>query len=584
MFGGERNLVGDRILLLPEQVINQIAAGEVVERPASVLKELLENAADAKSTRIEAEIGGAFPFTIRVADDGVGMAREEVELAVRRHTTSKIRTAEDLQRISSFGFRGEALPSIASVSTLRIVTRPAAHLPATEIVMDGGVVRSIREQGAPPGTTVEVSNLFGNVPARRKFLKTPRTEMLHLWEVFHAVAIPCEGVAFRMSDGRGDVVYERVETRAARALRHAEEDRKYLVPVDFQSPFFRIAGWAGLPHLSRFGSSGISFFVNGRHFRDRGVFAAVKEAYRGIIAADRQPVVCLFIECDPGEVDVNVHPSKTEARFRYGRELRELVRHAIGNAVGEPSVLAAPARLQAAHGEKRSYPEPVISREARIESLFGEQPMSPFPVSEAGLRPPGSGFFSGLKPVAQILGTYIVCEGAGEIVIIDQHAADERIVFARLKETLLGKGSAAQRWLVPQVVSITGAVKKEKAQIEAFLARVGFVFESFGENTFKIMGGPAILGYFDVIRWWKDFCEFFLSQESTPKGIFDANRELWRLACHACMRSGDFLEREGMRSLLQELDRAIASHSCPHGRPVWVKLSGAELGRMFGRT
>lgn len=573
-----------RILLLPDEVVNQIAAGEVVERPASVLKELLENAVDAKPTRVEAEIGGAFPFTIRVSDDGVGMTRDELELAVCRHTTSKIRAAEDLQKISSFGFRGEALPSIASVSTLRIVTRPAARLLASEIVIDGGAVKSLQEIGAPPGTTVEVSGLFGNVPARRKFLKSPRTEMLHLWEVFHAVAIPCEGIGFRMSDGRGDVTCERGESRTARALRHAGEDGKYLVPIDFQSPFFRITGWAGLPHLSRFGSSGISFFVNGRHFRDRGVFAAVKEAYRGIVAADRQPVVTLFIECDPGEVDVNVHPSKTEARFRYGRELRELVRHAIGIAVGEPPGASASARPQAARGDGQSIPLPVTAREARIESLFGEQPKAPLPFPGEVPQSPGAGFFSSLKPVAQILGTYIVCEGAGEVVIVDQHAADERIVFSRLKEALLGGGATAQRWLVPQVVSFSGAEKKERAEIEAFLARVGFVFESFGEDTFKIAGGPAILGHFDVQRWWKDFHEFFLAQESAPKGIFDADRELWRMACHASVRGGDFLERDGMRSLLQELDRAIGSHSCPHGRPVWVKLSGAALGRMFGRT
>ena len=573
-----------RILLLPDDVVNQIAAGEVVERPASVLKELLENAVDAKPTRVEAEIGGAFPFTVRVSDDGVGMTREELELAVCRHTTSKIRTAADLNKISSFGFRGEALPSIASLSTLRIATRPPGRPVAFEIVMEGGAVKSRGEVGGPEGTTVEVSGLFGNVPARRKFLKSPRTEMLHLWEVFHAVAIPCEGIGFRMIDGRGEAAFERGESSAARALRHAGEDGKYLVPIDFQSPFFRITGWAGLPHLSRFGSSGISFFVNGRHFRDRGVFAAVKEAYRGIVAADRQPVVTLFIRCDPGEVDVNVHPSKTEARFRYGRELRELVRHAIGAAVGEIPGASQSARPQVASGEGQYVPPPGTGREAEGGFLFGLQARTPVPFPGDGSVSPGAGFFSSLKPVAQILGTYIVCEGATEVVIVDQHAAGERIVFSRLKESLLGGGATAQRWLVPQVVSCSGVEREERAGIESFLARVGFVFESFGTDVFKISGGPAILGYFDVQRWWKDFSEFFLAQESAPKGIFDADRELWRMACHASVRGGDPLGKEEMRSLLQDLDRAIASHGCPHGRPVWVKLSGAELGRMFGRT
>jgi DNA mismatch repair protein MutL len=576
-------VVGGRIHLLPDGVINQIAAGEVVERPASVLKELLENSVDANATRIEAEVSGAFPFTLRVSDDGMGMTAGEVELAVRRHTTSKIRTAEDLQKIATYGFRGEALPSIASVARVRIVTRPAEQPQAAEIEVAGGAAVSPRSIGAPPGTTVEVSDLFGNVPARRKFLKSPRTEMIRLWEIFHMVAIPREGISFRMSDGRTEFSYEGGETRGARALRHAGEDGKYLVPMEFSSPFFRITGWAGLPHLSRFGSSGISFFVNGRHFRDRAVFAAVKEAYRGILPADRHPVVCIFIECDPGEVDVNVHPSKTEARFRYARELNELVRHAIGAAVGEPSALSAGPRVLPSPGGESEVFFPSMSRETRFDSMSGALLSPPLPFTAAGAPRPGAGFFSSLLPVAQILGTYLVCEGEGDVVIIDQHAAGERIVFSRLKDALLGGGASAQRWLVPQVVYLPGAARNERAEIESFLSRVGFIFEPLREGAFKILGGPAILGPFDVQRWWKDLCEFLLSQETCPKGIFDADRELWRMACHASVRGGDILEKEGRRALLHELDRAVASHSCPHGRPVWVKFSGVELGRLFGR-
>lgn len=575
--------MGGGIHLLPEGVINQIAAGEVVERPASVLKELLENAVDAEATVVDAEVSGAFPFTLRVSDDGTGMTAEEAELAIRRHTTSKIRTAEDLQKIATYGFRGEALPSIASVAKLRIVTRPVGQPHATEIVVSGGAVIPPQAAGAPPGTTVEVSDLFGNVPARRKFLKSPRTEVSRLWEVFHMVAIPREGISFRMSDGRTEASYEAAETRAARALRHAGEDGKYLVPIEFSSPFFRITGWAGLPHLSRFGASGISFFVNGRHFRDRGVFAAVKEAYRGILPADRQAVVCIFIECDPGEVDVNVHPSKTEARFRYPRELNEVVRHAIGAAVGEPPAVSASPRVVPAPGGAGEEFLSSMNRETRADLFPAEALRPPLPFTAAGAPMPGTGFFSSLTPVAQVLGTYLVCERAGEVVIIDQHAADERIVFSRLKDALLGTGAAAQRWLAPQVVSLPEAAMKERAEIESFLTRVGFLHEPLQESAFRILGGPAILGPFDVRRWWKDLCEFLAAQETMPKGIFDADRELWRMACHAAVRGGDSLGKEGMLALLQELDRAVASHSCPHGRPVWVKFSRAELGRMFGR-
>src|SRR3972149_836012 len=342
---GER--MGGRMRQLPDGVIAQIAAGEVVERPSSILKELLENAADASASRIEAQVFGAFPFSLRVSDDVVGMTAEEAEVAVRRHTTSKIFLADDLQKLTTYGFRGEALPSIASVSRVRISPRPRDQRLGTEVVVEGGKVQSVREVGAPHGTTVEVSELFTNVPARLKFLKTPRTEMGHLWEALHGGRIPREGISFRMHDGRTDALYEEGESRLDRAKRHAGGGAKYLAPLSLSSAFFRISGWAGLPHLSRFGSSGIHFFVNGRYFRDRGVFAAVREAYRGILPPDRQPVIYLFIGGDPSEADVNVHPAKMEARFRYGKDLFELVRHAIGEALGEIPAASAVVSLPA---------------------------------------------------------------------------------------------------------------------------------------------------------------------------------------------------------------------------------------------
>ncbi len=566
---------------LPEEVVNQIAAGEVVERTASVLKEILENAVDAKATRVEAEIGGPFPFHVRVSDDGQGMTAAEVGLAVRRHTTSKISSAEDLHRIGTYGFRGEALPSIASVSRLRIATRRARDPSGTEILVEAGALRYTRDAGVPPGTTVEVQDLFGNVPARRKFLKTPRTELGHLWEAFHGVAIPSGGIAFRMTDGRAEFSYEKGESREERAAKHAGSDAKYLVPVRLDSPFFRISGLAGLPHLSRFGASGIHFFVNGRAFRDKGVFAAVREAYRGLLPADRHPVIYLFIDCDPGEVDVNVHPAKAEARFRYPKELFELVRHALGEAMGESRVPASPGPAPAPSGP----PVPAPSyRVVSGPSLFGRESVTESLDAGRAGELPGEGGFSSLRPVGQVLGTYFLCEGADGIVIVDQHAADERIVFSRLKDSYLGKGAAIQRWLVPQVLALQGMDREERGEVERFLSRAGFTFETFGENTLKVTGGPAILGTFDVQRWWQDFSDFLALQGSAPKGIFDADRELWRLACHTSLRGGAFLEKEGMRTLLSELDRAVASHSCPHGRPVWVRVSASEMARMFGRS
>jgi DNA mismatch repair protein MutL len=400
--------MGGRIRLLPDGVIDQIAAGEVVERPSSLLKELLENAVDASAGRIEAEVFGPFPFSIRVSDDGVGMTAEEAEAAVRRHTTSKIAAAEDLQNLSTYGFRGEALPSIGSVSRLRILTRPHDRDSGSEVVVEGGKVRSVRESGTPRGTTVEVTNLFGNIPARLKFLKTPRTEMTHLWEVFHGAAIPGGGISFRMSDGKTEVLYEGGESSLDRAKRHVREGVKYLVPLRLSSAFFRITGWAGLPHLSRFGASGIHFFVNGRHFRDKGIFAAVREAYRGILPADRQPVIYLFLECDPHEADVNVHPAKMEVRFRYGKDLFELVRHAIGEALGEIPVVPSAISLSGRAGVRARAPLPPRTAEPQEPNLFDDQPADPplFRAPEGdSLDREREGGFGSLRPVSQLLGT-----------------------------------------------------------------------------------------------------------------------------------------------------------------------------------
>jgi DNA mismatch repair protein MutL len=587
-----------RIHKLPDGIVNRIAAGEVVERPASVLKELLENAVDAGASRIEAEVSGSFPFTVRVTDDGCGMTAEEAETAILRHTTSKIVTADDLQRIATYGFRGEALPSIAAVARLRIVTRPAGRPLATEIVVEGGKILDRREAGAPLGTTVEVSHLFANVPARLKFLKSPRTEIARLRDVFHGVAVPREGIAFRLRDAGGETtVYEASEPPLDRAQSHAGGEAAYLVRIGCASPFYRLFGWTGLPHLSRAAGTGLKVFVNGRHVRDRALAAAVREAYRGILPPDRLPVAYLFIACDPAEVDVNVHPAKTEARFRYSRELFELVRYAIAEALGEAHVPYRAEPVAAPPVPTGEPPHPAAGGNADGPPLRtaggSDRPLFPEP-SEGDLpglhlSPPGEihplpgGRFSTLRPVGQLLGTYIVCEGAGCVVILDQHAGHERIVFSRLKDAFLGGEAPVQHWLVPQVVALPGAAREERAVLREFLARAGFVFEPLGEDAFRITGGPAILGAFDVRTWWRDLCDFVDDQGSAPKGILDADRELWRMACHGSIRAGDPLDTDGIRRFLVDLDRAVAAHSCPHGRPIWVRISGPEMGRMFGR-
>ena len=585
-----------RIRPLPDDVVNRIAAGEVVERPASVLKELLENAVDSGAESVEAHVSGPFPFSLRVTDDGCGMSREEAELAVRRHTTSKIASADDLERIGSFGFRGEALPSIASVARVSVVTRPAEERSGTELVVEGGTILSVREAGAPRGTTVTVSGLFENVPARRKFLKSERTELSHLWEVFHGVAIPGEGISFRFIDSRGAFAYESRESALDRAKRHAGDDGQYLVPVDVSSAFFRIFGWAGLPQVSRAGAGGLWFFVNGRRFRDRGLHAAVREAYRGILPGDRLPVLYLFVTCSPREVDVNVHPAKTEVRFRYPRDLNELARYAIGGALGEaPSRAAFPFRVREERippgGFRPAGSPPDMSLEGVTGSPFplpaaGAERAGDLPFAERGSEATGERFFSSLVPIGQVLATYLVCEEAGGIVLVDQHAADERIVFSRLKDRFLGKRAPTQRWLDPVEVALPGVLSEtdERPAVETFLARTGFSFEPAGAERIRLTGGPAVLPGFDARRWWEELCESLRAQETLPKDLFDADRELWRMACHGAVRGGERVTTERARLLLAELDAAMAAHSCPHGRPVWIRISRARLDALFHRT
>lgn len=583
-----------RIRQLPDGVVNQIAAGEVVERPASILKELMENAVDSGAKRVDVRVSGAFPYDLRISDDGCGMTAEEMALAVRRHTTSKIAAASDLEKIETYGFRGEALPSIGSVSRLRIVSRPRGQAHAVEIVVDNGAV-SQKEAAGSEGTTVEVSGIFANIPARLKFLKSPRTEMTHLWEVFHGVAIPREGVAFKMSDGRSEETYEAGETCLQRALRHAGNDAKYLVPVDRASAFFRVTGQVGLPQLSRFGASGLLFFINGRHFRDKGLYAAVREAYRGIVPPDRQPVATLFIACSPAEVDVNVHPGKTEVRFRYGRDLFELVRHAVGEKLGEiPAAFADGGIAVPPRPYSVSSSAPFFGPRAHVDGGYGA---SGGPAPASGPPPDASlpffgerpergeaGFFAALKPLGQLFNTYILCEAAGELVIVDQHAADERIVFSQLKGAYLGEGSPLQHWLEPQRLALPGGSKAEGDAVSEFLSRSGFAFAREGDAAFLLTGGPAALGRIDVQRWWKDLAGYLTEHEALPKGVFDADRALWRMACHGSVRGGDALDLPAMGRLLADLDRAVAAHSCPHGRPVWVRISRSELERMFLRS
>ncbi|MBP2689607.1 MAG: mutL, partial [Deltaproteobacteria bacterium] len=347
--------------------------------------------------------------------------------------------------------------------------------------------------------------------------------------------------------------------------------------------------------VSRAGAGGLWFFVNGRRFRDRGLYAAIREAYRGILPGDRLPVLYLFVTCSPREVDVNVHPAKTEVRFRYPRDLNELARHVLGGVLGEaPSRAAFPYRSW----EERIPPgrpgpagsPPDMPLEGVTGSPFplptGVERSENLPFAEPGGEATRERFFSSLVPIGQVLTTYLVCEDADGIVLVDQHAADERIVFSRLKNRYFGERAPTQRWLDSVEITLPGILSEtdERPAVETFLARTGFSFEPAGGERIRLTGGPAALPGFDARRWWEDLCESLRAQETLPKDLFDADRELWRMACHTAVRGGERVTTERARLLLAELDAAIAAHSCPHGRPAWIRISRARLEALFHRT
>ncbi len=587
-----------RIRPLPDDVVNRIAAGEVVERPASVLKELLENAVDSGAGSIEADVSGPFPFTLRVTDDGCGMSREEAELAVRRHTTSKIASADDLDRIGSLRVprRGAPVDRLGGAGLRRHAARRKSAA-GRNWWSEGGTILSVREAGAPQGTTVTVSGLFENVPARRKFLKSERTEMSHLWDVFHGVAIPGEGISFRFTDPRGAFAYESRESALDRAKRHAGDDGQYLVPVDVSSAFFRIFGWAGLPQVSRAGAGGLWFFVNGRRFRDRGLYAAVREAYRGILPGDRLPVLYLFVTCSPrrgrrqrppgedgGPVPVSARPERAGApRPRRGARGGAVARGDPHPRLGgtDPAGRAPAGGIAAGHVARGRHRFPLPPSGDGVERAWDAA------VRRTGRRgDPGAILFLPRPDRAGAGDVSWSARTPDGIVLVDQHAADERIVFSRLKDRYLGKrapDAAMARLRGGRAPG--GPVGDGRAPGRGDVSRPDrILLRAGGGERIRLTGGPAALPGFDARRWWEELCESLRAQETLPKDLFDADRELWRMACHTAVRGGERVTTERARLLLAELDAAIAAHSCPHGRPVWIRISRARLEALFHRT
>jgi DNA mismatch repair protein MutL len=594
---------------LPSTLVNRIAAGEVVERPASAVKELVENAIDAGAHRIAVTLKEGGRTFISVVDDGAGMNREELALAVERHCTSKL-PDDDLTNIRTLGFRGEALPSIASVSRFAITSRPAGADSAWSLEIEGGAKGEPRPAAHPPGTRVEVRDLFFATPARLKFLKEARTESSHVADALRRLAMAHPEIAFRLESEERTLIdlpaakatlLDRAD--AARLERLAaimgREFADNAVAIDANREGFRLTGFAGLPTLNRPTSQHQYLFVNGRPVRDKLLAGAVRGAYQDFLARDRHPMVALFLEAPTALVDVNVHPAKTEVRFRDAGIVRGLIVGALRTALAAAGHRASTTVSDAALGAFRphtgySSPLPMgggshVSALPRGLAEAAAQFMAPFAEPSARVEAPaevgnGNGQHYPLGVArAQLHETYIVAQTDQGVVIVDQHAAHERLTHERLKDQLQADGVKRQALLLPEVVDVGEDGARRLAQRADELAEMGLVLEPFGLGAVVVRETPAVLGEVDVQGLVRDLADE-LGEMGDHLSLKEKIEDVCgTLACHTSVRAGRRLTVEEMNALLRQMEATPHSGQCNHGRPTYVELKLADIERLFGR-
>ena len=619
------------IHILPEELCNKIAAGEVVERPSSVVKELLENALDAGASDILVELEAGGKRLIRVTDNGSGMNRQDAFLAFERHATSKIRTDEDLFALSTLGFRGEALASIASVSRLRLKTCANSEGLGQQIYAEGGRIKNAEETGLPQGTVVEVRNLFFNLPARKKFLRKEQTELGHAADVVTKQALAHPEVSFRLRHNdrilldlrREKGVRERVAALLGRSL------LKDLLNVDCQAGSdLRLSGLISAPQLNRSAATHIYTFINGRYIRDRVVQHAVMEGYRHLLMKGRYPVAVIFLEIDPAQVDVNVHPTKHEVRFREQSLVHDFIAASLQQTLKPADWLAGPvdsadqpvaadqpamlASDSATVGEVSSpvvTERPVVLKEAQVDyhsTLTGAEPVSrsvspeskPFPEplangeGRAVNREPvqsllpgatSDGYFSRLQILGQFHQSYILCQDGDDLILIDQHAAHERVGFEKLRHSYAAGNIPSQTLLFPEILELDFNSATVLAEQTGELAALGFEIEPFGGKSFALKAVPQLLGNKSAAHLVVDVALELERVGRTGQLRDSIDEVLIMMACHSVIRANQALSILEIKALFKELDLIDFKANCPHGRPVMQRLTLAEVERLFRR-
>lgn len=610
-----------RITILPETLTNKIAAGEVVERPASVIKELIENSLDAGATDIIIEIVAGGRRKISISDNGHGMSREDALLSLERHATSKIKSDSDLDRIMTLGFRGEALPSIASVSRCSLSTREASVSEGTEIIVEGGRVRDVKACGMAPGTVICVEQLFFNLPPRLKFMKSAETEAGHVADVVARMAVSRPDVAFTCtSDGREllRLLPGNLQRRLSQVV--GRECTLHLYPVSREDDSISISGFVSSPAAVRSGTQAMYTYINGRFIRDKVVQHAIMQAYKGVIDRGRYPVVALFIGLPPGEVDVNVHPTKHEVRFRRQSIIHDAIQMSIetvlssspwlSQSVAAPTVpqpqksatgqayreriaaaaqssLALPACPRAGNFINQSeikcipLPSQDESPPSYVKTVTVSEALVAFSESETRQT---TGYFASLSIIGQFHGEYIVGQSGDELVIIDQHAASERVAYQLLKKQCATGGVESQRLLFPETVELTFSEVATAARFRDNLAGIGFDLEPFGGSTLLVSAAPRLVARKNPIQLIRDILadlERFGASAAFTDVLDDV---LSRVACHSVIRGVHALDVRQIRELFHAMDRTDFAASCPHGRPVSHVITLASLQKIFKRT
>ena len=602
----------NQIKILSENLCNKIAAGEVVERPASVVKELIENSLDAGADEILIDVESGGKKLIRIQDNGSGMSKDDTFLSLERHATSKIESDDDLFSLTTLGFRGEALPSIAAVSQLTIQSRNASSEEGWRIKVNGGTVVTAEAVGTPTGTSIEVRNLFFNTPARRKFLRRDQTEIGHIGDVVSRQALARPEVRIRLShNGRvliDALKSDKLEERVASIL--GREAVREMIALTNEADDLALYGLVSRPLYNRSATNSIYTYINGRYIRDRVVQHAVMEGYRNLLMKGRYPVVVLFLDLPPALVDVNVHPTKHEVRFREQNLVHGFISSSVRNGLRpmvsttdsaeavspessppdvsgvsspvvpgrsyQPQSLPLKSHIQERHEDYRSL-SPSVNSVPPVDSAV-KTPFV-FPSAETPGGPAGS-----MRVVGQYLDSYILCQDGEDLVLIDQHAAHERVGFERLKEQFADSGIEKQTLLFPVVIDFDFREATGIEQRLESLATLGFELESFGGNSFVLKAVPQLLKDSVAEQLVRDVASEFaeLGESTRMEDAFE--QILATMACHSVVRANQKLSVEQMSALLREIDRVDFSAHCPHGRPVMQRLSRHEVERMFKRT